>query len=133
MLKKGKEMNQTIRDTDFSKAIKDILDEYGDEVREAMSETSEEIAKETVAKMKSSGSFGGSGAYKKTWSKSVESKRTNVEMIVHNTKHGQLTHLLEYGHAKTNGGRTRAFPHIAPVNDWAQTEFINVLERKLKK
>lgn len=125
-------MNQRIRDVAFSQTIQKLLDEYGDEVREAMNETAQEVAKETQSKMKSSGSFGGSGAYKKTWTKSVEENRSSVSMVVHNSKHGQLTHLLEFGHAKTNGGRTRAFPHIAPVNDWAQSEFLNVLERKLK-
>lgn len=124
-------MNQRIRDVAFAKTIQKLLDEYGDDVSEAMNETAQEIAKETQKRMKSSGSFGGN-AYRKTWAKSVEEKRTSVSMVVHNTKHGQLTHLLEFGHAKTNGGRTRAFPHIAPVNDWAQAEFLNVLERKLK-
>lgn len=125
-------MNQRIRDVAFAKTIQKLLDEYGDEVSEAMIDTSEEIAKETVSQMKQSGSFGGDGKYRKSWKKNVEQKRTHVSSVVYNQKHYQLTHLLEYGHAKQNGGRTRAFPHIAPVNDWAQSEFVKVLERKLK-
>ena len=39
-------------------------------------------------------------------------------------KHGtyQLAHLLEYGHATRNGGRTGANEHIKPVEEWAVEE-----------
>lgn len=38
------------------------------------------------------------------------------------TKPG-LVHLLEKGHAKVGGGRTRAFPHVAPGYDAAAPAF----------
>ena len=38
-----------------------------------------------------------------------------------------LVHLLEKGHAKVGGGRTRAFPHMAPGYDEGAPAF----EKKL--
>ena len=36
------------------------------------------------------------------------------------------------GHAKRGGGRTRAFPHIAPGEALAEKELLEIAERKLR-
>lgn len=120
-----------IQPEQFADAVNKILQEYGDEARETMQETIKSTSKEAAKKMKSSGSFGGKGTYKKGWKSKVETTRLSVEAVVYNPKQYYLTHLLEFGHAKQNGGRTRAFPHIEPVNDWAQEEVVSKLEEKL--
>ena len=40
-------------------------------------------------------------------------------------------HVIKNGTGRTFG-KTRAFPHIAPVNDWVQEELPKRVERKLK-
>ena len=40
--------------------------------------------------------------------------------------------LLENGHAKRGGGRTRSFPHIAPGEALAEKELLEIAERKLR-
>ena len=62
------------------------------------------------------------GKYTKDWTHDVRGSRASAitglnGYSVYNKKHYQLTHLLEKGHQARNGGRVRAFEHIAPVND----------------
>lgn len=45
-------------------------------------------------------------------------KKHGVEGHIYSRKPG-LPHLLEKGHAKIGGGRTRAYPHVKPAADYA--------------
>lgn len=70
-----------------------------------------------------------SGAYKKSWAVKTTRETSNaMEVTVYSKNRYQLAHLLEFGHAKRNGGRTRAFPHIAPAEEKAA----QILEREVE-
>lgn len=56
------------------------------------------------------------GGYAKSIRYRVEGSGRNVQGHVYSTKPG-LPHLLEKGHAKVGGGKTRAVEHIAPAAD----------------
>ncbi len=70
------------------------------------------------------------GAYSKSWSvKTTKESSNSLELTVYSRTKYQLAHLLEHGHAKRGGGRTKAQPHIAPAEEKA----INTLEHEIEK
>ena len=121
-----------IQPEQLADTVNKILQEYGDEAREVMETTITKVAKEAAKNVQVNASgFGGRGKYAKGWKAKIEKGRLAVEAHAYNATQPGLPHLLEFGHAKQNGGRTMAFPHIAAVNDWAQQEVISRLEEKL--
>lgn len=75
-------------------------------------------AGQTVRKKIQTGAPVKGGKYAKSWrtKKTKESSRA-LEVTVYSPSRYMLAHLLEHGHAKRGGGRTRAFPHIAPAEE----------------
>ena len=70
-----------------------------------------------------------SGKYKKSWeAKTTKEYADGITIVVHSKDRYQLAHLLEFGHAKRGGGRTRAFPHIASAEERAA----DLLEREVE-
>lgn len=74
-----------------------------------------------------------SGRYKKSWTvKTTKENSNSLEVTVHSKNRYQIAHLLEFGHAKRVGGRTRAFPHIAPAEQKAAELLEKEVEAALK-
>lgn len=115
------------KSTDLSAEIMKCLQEYTDEVVEALEKTEKELADEAVRTLKQT-SPKKSGKYAKSWTQTKQGKKR----VVHNKKYYRLTHLLEKGHAKRNGGRVAARVHIAPVEQRISREAIERFERILK-
>lgn len=124
-------MAQTISPDQLAATVSEILSEYAEDCSEVLEESVKKATKDAANELKSAGTFGGSGKYRKGWKSKVEKTRLGVEGVTYNAAMPGLTHLLENGHAKQNGGRAPAFPHIAPANEKAQEEVLSELERKL--
>ena len=74
-----------------------------------------------------------SGRYKKSWTvKTTKENSNSLEVTVHSKNRYQIAHLLEFGHVKRGGGRTRAFPHIAPAEQKAAELLEKEVEAALK-
>ena len=64
------------------------------------------------------------GAYAKSWSvKTLNETGSRLVLVVHSRNKYQLTHLLEYGHAKRGGGRVEARAHIKLAEEKAVKSF----------
>lgn len=114
-----------------------ILDDYKNEVRDVTNDSISKVSKESVQKLKN-GSPRKSGDYSKGWrAKKVAKNSSGIDdVVVHNATDYQLTHLLENGHVIRNKkgefGRAPAHPHIKPVEEWANSELPEEIERELK-
>ena len=114
---------------DIAKQITDALTEYTTEVEEDLEKIKEEVADNAVNELKANSPRGRRSKYAKGWRK----KKDGNGYIIHNATDGGLTHLLERGHAKRNGGRTKAEPHIQSVEESAIKEFEEKVEKAVQK
>lgn len=121
-----------VKTTDLSAEIIKALREYTDDVEDELQDAKDEVTKQAVQRLKLAGSFKSrSGSYKRGWK--VKKNGNKGPYIIYNATDYQLTHLLEYGHATRGGGRTRAYPHIAPVEQWVVQEFESRVRRGISR
>lgn len=119
----------TIKADQLAQEIVKILDDYRDTTIDKMKEAVDKAAKQAVNELKTS-SPKRTGAYAKDWAAKKDRKANKwaYGKVVYNKKHYRLTHLLEKGHRKVNGGMVAARPHIAKVEEKA----INTLVEGIK-
>lgn len=97
-----------------------LLNEYGDELRDVIIDTTNQVAKETASKLKST-SPKLTGGYAKGWTvKKSESNWQGVYATVYNKAKPGLAHLLNDGHALRKGGRVKGDGHIDNADEFAQ-------------
>lgn len=133
-------MSNKVKPENFSREIQMILNSYKNDVTDELKETADSLAKEAKATVASrspvstksvnigKGRVQEPGAYKNGWK---INRRTGVNFIdiKINNKYYQLTHLLEFGHAKKGGmGRTKAIPHIRKT----EQEYIQKLQNEMR-
>ena len=116
-----------------SSQIAEILDEYEKKVRETAEKDIEQVAKDTVQRLKQT-SPKDSGDYARSWT--LKRDRATKTTTVYNKDHYRLTHLLEKGHIKRNQagtyGRQDPQEHIGPAEKEASAELVRKIEEDLR-
>ena len=116
----------------MSHVIMEGLQEYADLATEDMKAAVKKAGNKAKSDVQA-GSPVKTGKYKKSWAVKTTKENANaMEVTVHSKNRYQLAHLLEFGHAKRGGGRTRAFPHIAPAEEAAAELLEREVEAALK-
>ncbi|QBX22695.1 hypothetical protein Javan93_0030 [Streptococcus phage Javan93] len=115
---------------DLASVIEKELTTYAKETTDVMREVVEEVTDDAVETLRVT-SPKRCGKYAKGWtSKATTDTNTALTKTIHNRTPG-LTHLLEDGHAKQNGGRVEGRKHIAPVEKKTIQSFEDKLRQKL--
>ena len=126
-------MGQTIRIDELADTVMKGLKEYAQLAADDLKEDVKKAGKMVKQQIESTAPRK-TGKYAKSWAvKKTRETSDSIQVVVYSKNRYQLTHLLEHGHAKRGGGRTRAFPHIAPAEQAGTEQLVKDIERDLRK
>ena len=121
----------------FSLAVMEAMKEFQQSVDYDLVYVTQKVAhqaaKNVQANITDSG-IRGTGEYKKSIkARTIKDSPLSKKSVVYADKpYYRLTHLLEHGHAKLNGGRTRAFAHWEPAEQKAIDDFVKELREAIE-
>ena len=125
----------TIKPEEFSKAVKQLVEKYGDEAYDIAQDCAKTAARQTVKEIKADSPVGKQGRYKRGWShKAQKNGHTKYSETVYN----RTTHLLENPHDTGSGNRLGHYPShvdhtgiIARIEEEQTDKFMNEVMAKL--
>ncbi len=113
----------------FADEVQKLLDGYGENVERNVKEATHKVALLGVRTLQQESKNSVKGkVYYRGWRTFSETTRVSQKETIYNSKQPSLSHLLEYGHALRNGGRTAPREHIAPV----EANVIDAMKRELE-
>lgn len=131
---------------DVAKQLNDIIKSYNWDAREKIKEAGKACAKEMAKELRTSANLVGgftkhSGKYNRGWSSKPQEGHSGgryfYSYVVYNKDQYRLTHLLEKGHNVPNNKRGKqrvaAYPHIAPLEERWNNEFVKRCEEAVQE
>ena len=104
---------KTVKPEEFAAALERELTIYGEDVEKAVHDLTKASAEELRDRTRATAPVGYRGKFKSQIAiKEVPSRRGTKFVWYVKKPDYRLTHLLVHGHAKRNGGRTRANPFL---------------------
>ncbi|MDM7655185.1 HK97 gp10 family phage protein [Lactococcus lactis] len=118
---------------ELTSAIEKEVRNWTKDVLDDVNSIKEDIAKEGVNKLRSSSPVR-TADYATNWTrKKIKVGNETNQIIYQKAPTYRLTHLLEKGHAKRNGGRVAPKVHIAPVEEELVSNYISRVEKRLSQ
>lgn len=113
---------------DLESEIARALYNYNAEVAQEIGDIVDDLADDTVSKLKGA-SPRRTGDYGDDWDSKLNKRG---ERIIYQPKEYRIAHLLEFGHARKNGGRdVGARPHIKEIENEVIKKFESEIRRRL--
>ena len=126
-------MGTNIPISELANEVMKGLKEYADLATEDLKKDVEKAGKKVKEQIESTAPKD-TGKYAKSWAvRKTRETSDSIELVVHSKTRYQLTHLLEFGHAKRNGGRVAARPHLAAAEQAGIEQLTRDIERDLQK
>ena len=100
----------------LAREITSAVREYTEDVSTSIAKKVDEVAKEVLKETKQMAPKR-TGEYARTFKITKDDTFGSTKRIIWNKKHYRRVHLLEFGHAKVNGGRVKEYPHLRPAYD----------------
>ena len=112
---------------ELAKTVKEYTEGVEEGVKKKVDEVAQKMLKETrnLAPKRT-------GEYAKGFGITKEDEYGTTRRIVWNKKHYSRVHLLEFGHAKVNGGRVPAYPHLRPAYEKYAADLPNELKKVIE-
>ena len=107
---------------EIMKALTDYTEEVAQEIEAAADRRAKEAVKtpkQTPPRSKESHPH-----YADGWAIKKQKSGGKLEITIYNRRKPHLTHLLEYGHLKKGGTRVKGIPHIEPVQEQLNRDFL---------
>lgn len=113
---------------ELMKIMDDVRETSADELKKSIRQAGKDIASEIKQTAPRE-----TGKYASSWRSSVVSEGAeSIQVTVYSPNRYQIAHLLEHGHAKRNGGRVRAIPHIEPAEEKIMGQMESDLKRSIE-
>lgn len=111
--------------------IAKTLEEYDKDLRLQEINIMRKICSSGAAAVRDSSASTITPRYARGWGYKTEQDRFQIRGFIYHQQAPGLPHLLEHGHAMPQGGRVAGRPHIAPVADKLEEEFVDATVRGL--
>lgn len=122
----------TFKIDDLANVITEQVKEYTNAVEVAIPPIVDKTTKDILGDIRSNAPKR-TGKYAKGWRQRKMGDRTRSKngymRRIYNPKYYFLAHLLEYGHAKKGGGRTKAKAHLRPACD----KYLPKMEKRIEQ
>lgn len=131
-------MATTVKVDELASTINQWLTNYDEEVTDVAKEVVDEISDGVMKEIKAhitwkDKQYSNAFALKTSFEDKRNKRNTWYVRKIGKTRYYTLTHLLEFGHATRNGGRTREFPHVRYGDEFAKANFERMMREKIEQ
>ena len=128
----AKKHMRTITIDQLESAIDKILKDYDKDLRMEEINVMRRVCQNGAAAVRGAAQSAVNGRYARGWGSKTQETRFGVEGVIYHKQTPGLPHLLEFGHAMPQGGRSKAKTHVQTVEQEIYMDFWDRTKRGIE-